>query len=144
MKLTSAAFNDGEFIPIEYTADGQDISPPLSIIEPPNATQSFALIVDDPDAPAGTFAHWIVFDIPSDTAKIEEGVSPTGKKGKNDFGQLEYGGPAPPFGTHRYKFRIYALDTRLGLDGGATKAEVEKAMKGHVLDKDVLTGKYSR
>ncbi len=110
MQITSSAFKDREAIPMNYTADGEDISPPLSIRDVPEGTKSLALIVDDPDAPMGTWDHWIVFNIPSDTREIAEGSAPEGIRGMNDFGKLEYGGPAPPSGTHRYKFKIYALD----------------------------------
>ena len=142
MTLTSPAFKQGEAIPAKYTADGADISPPLKIENVPDGTKALVLIVDDPDAPHGTWDHWIVYGIPV-TAEIAENSVP-GTQGKNSFRKLNYGGPAPPSGTHRYFFKLYALDVKLGLPEGKTKKEVEKAMKGHVIDKAELMGTYSR
>ncbi|MGC9502358.1 MAG: YbhB/YbcL family Raf kinase inhibitor-like protein [Baaleninema sp.] len=144
MNLTSTAFTANTAIPQKYTCDGQDLSPPLNWEAPPEGTQSLALIVDDPDAPIGTFVHWVVFDIPSDTRQIAEGRAPNGRFGKNDFGKQKYGGPCPPGGTHRYFFKLYALDTTLGLEAGVTKAKVLEAMEGHVLAQGELVGIYSR
>jgi Raf kinase inhibitor-like YbhB/YbcL family protein len=149
--LTSTAFREGETIPKKYTADGENVSPPLQWGDPPAGTQSFALIADDPDAPRGTWVHWVLFDLPPGERGLEEGVPaveslPNGAKhGKNDFGKLGYGGPSPPPGKpHRYFFKGYALDKPLALSPGATKAQVEAAMKGHVLAEGRLMGKYGR
>ena len=149
--LTSTAFREGEAIPRTYTADGENVSPPLQWGDPPAATQAFALIADDPDAPRGTWVHWVLFDLPPGERSLAQGVSPAGslpdgaKQGKNDFGKLGYGGPSPPPGKpHRYFFKLYALDTLLALQPGATKAQVEAAMKGHVLAEGRLMGKYGR
>lgn len=144
MKLTSSAFKDGGFIPSRYTADGEDISPPLEIDDVPKRTVALALVMDDPDAPMGTWGHWIIWNIPPATGKIEEGKAPQGVKGMNDFGKLEYGGPAPPGGTHTYVFKLYALDKKLDLKEGAAKLELEKSMQGHILSQARLKGKYSR
>lgn len=144
MKLISTAFKDGEMIPAKYTADGMDISPPLEISEAPEGVVSFALVMDDPDAPVGTWDHWIIWNISPETRKIEEDAAPKGVKGKNSWGTLNYGGPAPPSGTHRYIFKIYALDKKLDLKEGADKSKLERAMKEHVLDHAFLMGKYSR
>jgi Raf kinase inhibitor-like YbhB/YbcL family protein len=149
--LTSERFSDGGTIPRQYTCDGENLSPPLSWTGVPDETQSLALIVDDPDAPSGTWVHWVIFNLPADLSALPEGVtmvanSPDlGTQGNNDFRKSGYGGPCPPAGTaHRYFFKLYALDTRLSLASGATKADLEKAMQGHVLDKGQLIGKYGR
>lgn len=151
IELTSTAFQQGMPIPRKYTADGEDKSPPLRWSEPPAETKSIALIVDDPDAPRGTWVHWLVFNLPAQTRELEEGVPPTptlpsgAKQGKNDFGNLGYGGPAPPKGKpHRYFFKLYALGTVPDLAPGATKADLETAMKGHILDQGQLMGTYQR
>lgn len=149
MKITSQAFSNNSYIPKKYTCDGENINPPLSINEIPANTKSLVLIVDDPDAPMGTWVHWVVFNIDpppaGGTKEIAENSVPQGATlGKNDFGKLEYGGLCPPSGTHRYFFKIYALDTLLDLASGAAKAEVEKAMKGHILDQGKLIGLYRR
>lgn len=109
MRLTSSAFGDGGRIPAKYTADGDDISPPLYIESVPERTKSLTLVVDDPDAPVGTWDHWVIWNIPADTKEIKEGISPEGISGRNGWGRLGYGGPAPPSGTHRYIFKLYAL-----------------------------------
>jgi Raf kinase inhibitor-like YbhB/YbcL family protein len=149
--LTSTAFGEGETIPKTYTADGTNVSPPLQWGDPPAGTQSFALIADDPDAPRGTWVHWVLFDLPAGERGLGEGTPaaeslPGGaRQGKNDFGKLGYGGPSPPPGKpHRYFFKLYALDKPLSLSPGATKAQVEGAMKGHVLAEGRLMGKYGR
>jgi len=142
MKLTSPDFKNNESIPKKFTCDGQDISPSLAVESIPDAAKSLALIVDDPDAPMGTWVHWVVFDIPV-TSKIEEGGTP-GKPGTNTSGERNYGGPCPPSGTHRYFFKIYALDTLLNLKEGITKADLEKAMVGHILAQAELIGLYKR
>ena len=151
IKLTSTAFQAGATIPKEYTGDGADQSPALSWSEPPKETQSFALICDDPDAPRGTWVHWVLFNLPAQTRQLEQGVPTTdtlasgAKHGKNDFGNVGYGGPAPPKGKpHRYFFRLYALDANLDLPAGASKAQLETAMKGHILAEGQLMGKYGR
>ncbi|BBD58730.1 phospholipid-binding protein, PBP family [Nostoc sp. HK-01] len=145
MKLESTAFNGNALIPSKYTCDGEDIPPPLVWNEVPKNTQSIALIVDDPDAPGGTFVHWVVYDLPATVSQLPEQItSPDlkGVQGRNDFGKLGYGGPCPPSGTHRYFFKLYALDKKLGLRTGATKTQVLTAMKGHVLAKAELIGQY--
>ena len=150
MKLTSSAFEPNQLIPSQYTCDGSDISPPLDWDEPPEGTQSLTLICDDPDAPGKTWVHWIVYNLPKLARSLPENVSPTSYplsesvQGKNDFKQVKYGGPCPPSGTHRYFFKLYALDTNLNLESGATKAQVEAAMTGHILGKAELIGHYSR
>jgi len=151
IELSSTAFQQGTSIPKQYTGDGADKSPPLRWSEPPPGTQSFSLIVDDPDAPRGTWVHWVLFNLPAQTRELEEGVPATAtlpsgaKQGKNDFGNLGYGGPAPPKGkAHRYFFKLYALGTAVDLAPGATKAELENAMKGHILDQGQLMGTYQR
>ncbi|HEV3146289.1 MAG TPA: YbhB/YbcL family Raf kinase inhibitor-like protein, partial [Gemmataceae bacterium] len=140
MKLTSTAFTEGSTIPKTYTGDGEDHSPPLKWSDVPEKTKCFALICDDPDAPLGTWVHWVLFNIPADQREMQEGVSADGtvaggaKQGKNDFKKLGYGGPAPPKGKpHRYYFKLYALDSMLDLKEGASKKDVEQAIKGHIL-----------
>jgi len=148
-KLFSPVFNDGEFIPSEYTCDGVNISPPLRWANPPEGTKSFALIVDDPDAPAGDWVHWIVFNIPAYVLELPQNCSPEhlpdgSVEGMNDFRRTNYGGPCPPSGTHRYFFKFYALDNLLSLKEGATKKQLLESMKEHILAKAVLTGRYKR
>ena len=142
MKISSTAFEHDGIIPSKYTCDGEDINPPLKIDDIPKGTKTMALIVDDPDAPVGTWDHWIVWNIPP-TPHIGEHSIP-GLQGTNDFKKLPYGGPCPPSGTHRYFFKIYALDAELSLQEGADKDDLESAMKGHVLGQAELIGKYSR
>jgi len=150
IKVTSGAFEDGGVIPERYTGDGEDISPPISWSEIPAGTRSIAIISDDPDAPVGTWVHWVIFNIPPDTKGLAEGVpaDPTLKDGTvqgiNDSRAIGYGGPYPPTGYHRYYFKAYALDTMIGLKPGATKKELLKAMEGHVLAEGSLMGKYKR
>ena len=145
MKLKSTAFAANDAIPAKYTCDGENISPPLSWDEVPAETQSFALIVDDPDAPGGTFTHWVLFNLPAETRQIPEAASDTGGvPGKNDFDTFDYGGPCPPGGTHRYFFKLYALNHELELEPGIEKADVLRAMESHVLDTAELVGHYSR
>jgi len=150
MEITSSAFKEGQMIPLKYTCDGQDISPPLEWDNIPDGTKSFALICDDPDAPRGTWVHWVVYDIPPDTKHLFENVLPEReldrgiRQGKNDWPKIGYGGPCPPSGTHRYYFKLYALDTILKLKPGATKEQLLQEMKGHVLDEAQLIGKYQR
>jgi len=150
LKVTSSAFEHNGMIPAQYTADGEDISPPVSWEGLPEDTQSIALICDDPDAPMGTWVHWLVWNIPPQMtglaerfptdAQLDSGI----RQGITDFGQSGYGGPAPPSGTHRYFFKVYALDTMLNLPAQADKRQLEKAMSGHILAKGELVGKYSR
>jgi Raf kinase inhibitor-like YbhB/YbcL family protein len=151
MKITSTAFEEGATIPARHTADGADVSPPLLWSGVPAEAKSLALICDDPDAPRGTWVHWVAFNLPTDLTGLPEGVpatatlSPRGRHGKNDFRKFGYGGPSPPPGKpHRYFFKLYALDIALELPEGATKAQVETAMKGHVLAEAHLMGKYGR
>lgn len=150
MKLESAAFTANHLIPTLYTCDGSDISPPLTWDAPPAGTQSLALICDDPDAPRGTWVHWVVYDLPPTLRHLPEAVplhsrlASGGTHGINDFRKSGYGGPCPPGGTHRYVFKLYALDTLLNLPPGATKAQVEKAMQGHILGHGELVGHYRR
>jgi Raf kinase inhibitor-like YbhB/YbcL family protein len=149
--LTSTAFQPGADIPKQYTGDGADRSPTLKWSEPPSGTKSLALICDDPDAPRGTWVHWVLFNLPSQTRELEEGV-PTketlangAKQGKNDFGKIGYGGPAPPKGKpHRYFFKLYALDVAVDLPAGASKSQLTDAMKGHILAEGQLMGNYKR
>lgn len=142
MRLTSPEFENNKFIPQKFTCDGEDISPVLELSDIPDKTQSLALIVDDPDAPMGTWVHWVVFDIPV-ISRIDENSIP-GKQGRNDFGRKDYGGPCPPSGTHRYFFKVYALDKKLNLAEGISKQDLEKAMQGHIVDKAELVGLYKR
>ena len=144
IQVQSSAFSEGGSIPRPYTCDGKDVSPPLSWSGVPEATKSLALICDDPDASSKTWVHWVLFNIPPRSGELKEAASGVGTQGKNDFQKPGYGGPCPPSGTHRYLFKLYALDTELKLSAGATKADVERAMEGHVLAKGTLTGKYAR
>lgn len=145
LKIASSAFGHNERIPVKYTCDGADASPPISIEGVPETAKSLALIMDDPDAPRGTWVHWLVWNIDPKIKEIAEGKVPSGASlGMNDFRRLDYGGPCPPSGTHRYFFKLYALDTVLGLKQGAAKAELEKAMHGHVIAQAELIGLYSR
>lgn len=142
MKIKSI-FKNNEEIPEKYTEDGENINPVIKIEDIPEQTESLVLIVDDPDAPAKVWVHWVVFNISAKTKVIKENSVP-GEQGKNDFGKNKYGGPSPPSGTHRYFFKVYALDTKLYLDNQATKHDVEKEMQGHILGKAELIGVYSR
>ncbi len=150
MELTSHVFQAGNMIPPQYTCDGQDISPPLSWSDPPAGTISFALISDDPDAPMGTWVHWVLWNIPASARTLEENLPKTAslangaKQGTTDFHRIGYGGPCPPSGTHRYFFKLYALDTTLDLPSGTTKKDLEKAMGGHILAQTELMGTYRR
>lgn len=150
MNLKSTAFTADGMIPSLYTCDGQDISPALSWDAPPTGTQSLALIVDDPDAPGQIFVHWVLYDLPPEIHQLPQAVpgEPTlpngGVQGKNDFGNLGYGGPCPPSGIHHYFFKLYALDRELELQSGATKAQLEAAMNGHIIATAELVGRYSR
>lgn len=148
--LTSSAFAEGALIPRRHTCDGEDVSPPLTLTGIPDGTQSVALICDDPDAPVGTWVHWVLFNLPADLVELpaeipgDETLNNGAIHGKNDFGRLGYGGPCPPGGTHRYFFKVYALDTKVSLESGATKDMLLKAMEGHILAEGQLMGKYRR
>jgi len=154
LKVTSSAFQQGASIPSQYTCEGKDSSPPLSWSGLPNNTKSVAMIVDDPDAPdpakpQRVYVHWVVYNIPAQTTSLGENASKSGMpagavQGKNDWGKPEYGGPCPPIGRHRYFFKIYALDTTLTGLKDATKADLEKAMKGHIVDSGELMGTYQK
>jgi Raf kinase inhibitor-like YbhB/YbcL family protein len=150
IKITSSAFGNGESIPVKYTCDGENISPPLKWSNVPQGTKSFAIINDDPDAPMGTWVHWVVYNIPANVTELSERIPPSQKlssgalQGKNSWGRIGYGGPCPPSGTHRYFFKIYALDKILDLAPGASKEEILKAIKGHILAEGQIYGKYSR
>jgi Raf kinase inhibitor-like YbhB/YbcL family protein len=150
IKVTSTAFSEGQMIPKQYTCDGEDISPPITWSGVPDGAKSIALICDDPDAPMGTWVHWVLFNVSPKTEGLAEGVSSSktlengGNHGTNDFRKFGYGGPCPPGGTHRYYFKVYALDTLLDLDPGITKADLVKAMKGHILAEGQLMGRYKR
>ncbi len=151
MQIQSSAFNEGDTIPRKHTCDGEDVSPQLTWSAAPEGTKSFVLICDDPDAPVGTWVHWVLFGLSSDTTELPEGV-PDGeevlggaKHGRTDFGNLGYGGPCPPPGpAHRYFFKLYAIDTEPPLGAGATKADVMAAIEGHILAEGRLMGRYGR
>lgn len=150
IELTSSAFKEGGMIPAKYTCDDEDVSPPLQWGEVPEGTRSIVLICDDPDAPMGTWVHWLLFNLPSAAMSLTEEVPPEktlpngARQGTNDFRKIGYGGPCPPGGTHRYYFKIYALDTQLDLPAGADKPRLLKAMQGHILAEGRLMGKYKR
>ncbi|MBI5230157.1 MAG: YbhB/YbcL family Raf kinase inhibitor-like protein [Candidatus Magasanikbacteria bacterium] len=152
MKIESVAFAHNELIPSKYTCDGENISLPLHFIDVPPQAQSLALIMDDPDIPLAAkqsygievWDHWVVFNIPPTTEEVLEGVNPAGVLGKNTRGDIAYGSPCPPDREHRYFFKLYALDTMLNLQEGATKHEVELAMQGHIIAQAGLIGKYNR
>ncbi len=150
-ELKSAAFAHGGDIPKKFTCDGTDVSPALSWGDAPQKTASIALIADDPDAPVGTWVHWVLYDLPASARELRDNVPKKqelesgARQGKNDFGRIGYGGPCPPPGpAHRYFFKLYALDGKLNLKAGASKAELEKALKGHILAQAELMGKYKR
>jgi Raf kinase inhibitor-like YbhB/YbcL family protein len=151
LAVSSPAFQEGEKIPTKYTCDGQDVSPLLTWGEPPVETRAFALIADDPDAPVGVFTHWVIFNISSDSRRLEEAIPaqaqlPSGAlQGENDFGRIGYGGPCPPPGRpHRYQFMLYALDQPLDLKAGVAKKQLLDAMQGHILTQGQLMGIYQR
>jgi len=145
MKIESPVFKNNELIPTKYTCQGEDVNPPLKISAVPQSTKSLALIIDDPDAPVGTWVHWLLWNIPTATAEIKENeVPPEAVEGQTDFGQPGYGGPCPPSGTHRYFFKLYALDTELSLAAGASKKELEAALRGHILEQAELIGLYKK
>ncbi|MHC4138313.1 MAG: YbhB/YbcL family Raf kinase inhibitor-like protein [Planctomycetota bacterium] len=150
LSIRSNAFENGELIPKKYTCDGEDVSPHLSWTQLPKETKSVVLICDDPDAPMGTWVHWVLFGLSPDTLELPEGISPEkkvlggAKHGLNDFRRYGYGGPCPPGGTHRYFFKLYAVDIQVDLNAGATKKEVLNAIKEHILEEAQLMGRYSR
>ena len=154
IKITSTAFQAGGSIPSKYTCEDRDLSPPLAWSGAPDGTKSFALIVDDPDAPDPAkpqrmYVHWVVYNIPAATVALAENASKKGLpkgavQGKNDWGKAEYGGPCPPIGRHRYFFKLYALDTELTGLSSPTKADLERAIHGHVLDSGELIGTYQK
>ncbi|MGA8041378.1 MAG: YbhB/YbcL family Raf kinase inhibitor-like protein [Terracidiphilus sp.] len=150
MELTIPSFHQGQ-IPVEHTCDGADRSPQMTWTAPPAGTKSMTLVVTDPDAPAGTWVHWVLFDMPADRHQLAAGVpaqaqlADGGRQGHNDFGRIGYGGPCPPgHSVHRYFFDLYALDAMLGLEPGATRAQVETAMRGHILAHAQVIGRYGR
>jgi Raf kinase inhibitor-like YbhB/YbcL family protein len=145
MKITSPSFQEGGTIPEKFSKNGQNVSPELRIEGAPAEAKSLALIMDDPDAPVGLFTHWLVWNIDPKTTQSAEGSAPTGAgQGKNDFGEIGYGGPQPPSGTHRYYFKVFALDRTLDLKPGAKRREVDAVMKGHVVAQGQLMGRYSK
>lgn len=150
MEIKSTSFNHEDMIPAKYTCDGQNISPPLAWSGAPEKTKSYALICDDPDAPVGLWVHWVIFDIPATVNSLPEKVSRQeeiaglGRNGKNTSGHWGYDGPCPPGGTHRYYFKLYALDTMLNMEAGLTKDDLLKAIKGHILAEAQLMGRYKR
>jgi Raf kinase inhibitor-like YbhB/YbcL family protein len=144
MSLTSPAFNDGEGIPVEYSCDGDDISPDLDWFGIPEGTTSLAFIMDDPDAPVGTWVHWVLYNIPADMPGFQQGITGVGMDGVNSWGTTGYGGPCPPGGTHRYFIKMYALDVELELGPGANKEELLAAMDSHILGQAELMGTYTR
>jgi len=150
IKITSSAFADGGLIPVKYTCDDADVSPPLQWDAVPEGTKSVALICDDPDAPMGTWVHWVLFNLPAETKELAENIPPdrtlpnSAKQGTSDFGRIGYGGPCPPSGTHRYFFKIYTLDAEVDLKAGANKRQLLGAMEGHILGQGQLIGKYKR
>ena len=148
-QLKTSAFSNGGVIPPKFTCDGADVSPALSWNDPPAGTKAFALIMDDPDAPAGTWVHWVLYDLPTRVRELPEGVPKAkdleigARQGSNDFRRIGYGGPCPPRGaTHRYSFRLYALDRHTQLPSGAVKRDLEHAMKGHILAQSELIGRF--
>ena len=150
IKLTSKAFNEGQAIPRGYTCDGANVSPPLEWTGVPKSAKTLVIVADDPDAPAGTWVHWVLYNLPYDVIGMVENTPPIetlsggGMQGTNDFQKTGYGGPCPPRGSHRYFFKIYALDSELPLKPGASKADLEPAMEGHIISQGQLIGTYRR
>ena len=150
--VTSSAFSEGRPIPVRFTCDGDDVSPALEWSNVPEGTRSIALVVDDPDAPGGTWSHWVLYGLPPDTAALDEAVPANessaagGGQGKNDFGKLGYGGPCPPegHGPHRYYFKVYALDAEPEVGGGPERADMLEAIDGHILAEGQIMGTYER
>jgi Raf kinase inhibitor-like YbhB/YbcL family protein len=144
LEVTSSAFKNGGLIPTEFSCKGADVNPPLRIASAPSDAKRLAVTVTDPDAPGGTFTHWLVWNIDPKTTEISSGSLPSGAvQGMNDFGRVGYGGPCPPSGTHRYYFRVFALDTELPLKSSAKAADFEKAIAGHVIARGELMGRFS-
>lgn len=152
-QLTSPAFEDASPIPVQHTCDGEDVSPPLAWSDDPDGAEAYALTTTDPDAPGGTFTHWVLYDLPGHATELPERVGNAPRlenlggalQGESDFGETGYGGPCPPAGSsHRYVFTLYALDAATGLDPGASRDELEAAVDGHVLGTAELTGTYRR
>lgn len=151
LRLSSPDFEEGGDIPARYSCEGQDISPTLEWASVPESTRAFALIMDDPDAPGGAFTHWVLYNLPAEATRLEEGVPAAeemengARHGQNSFGSAHYGGPCPPAGpSHRYQFTLYALDAPTGLAAGASKQRLLDAMQGHILARGTLTGRYQR
>src|SRR2546430_162889 len=150
IKLTSSAFSEGQPIPRAYTCDGVNISPPLEWSGVPKTARTIAIVCDDPDAPGGTWVHWVLYNLPAENIGLVENLPATenvkagGFQGQNDFGKSGYGGPCPPSGTHRYYFKIFAFDRELDLPSGAKRGQLDAAMKGHVVAQGELMGRYSR
>jgi len=144
MKITSPAFQQGGNIPSKFSCDGGNTNPPLQLSDVPSGAKSLVLIVDDSDAPGGSFTHWAVWNVSPQTTAIAEGSTPKGVQGTNDFGKSGYGAPCPPSGAHRYYFKIFALDRQLDLSSGARRGQLDAAMKGHVIAEGELLGRYSR
>lgn len=150
MKIFSAAFDDAETIPAKYTCDGENVSPAIQWSDVPAGARSVALICDDPDAPKKDFTHWVLYNVLPEMRTLPEHLPPRnelpdgGRQGTNDFGKVGYGGPCPPSGTHRYRFTLYALDTKLGVPPASPRKDVDKAMQGHVIETAQLTGIYAR
>ena len=144
MTIVSPAFRDGGEIPKKYGCSGTSTSPPLSIAGVPATAKSLALVVTDPDAPGGTFTHWVVWNLPAATSSLPEGQTPPGSEGQNDYGRSGYGPPCPPSGSHHYVFDLYALDAMLNLAPSAKRADVENAVKGHLVAQARITGTYRK
>ena len=144
IKITSSAFQEGGNVPSKFTCEGSDTSPPLQITGIPSQAKSLVLIADDPDAPSGLFTHWLIWNIPPQTTSISEGNAPRGVHGTNDFGKSGYKGPCPPSGTHKYSFKVFALDRELDLHGGSKRSQLDAAMKGYVIAQGELVGRYTR
>jgi hypothetical protein len=150
MEIRSSEFKEGSSIPSKYTCDNIDVSPPMEWSHVPAGVKTFALICDDPDAPGATWVHWVIFNIPGSLRELKENIQATetlqngAKQGKNDFGKIGYGGPCPPGGTHRYYFKLYALDKDLDSKPGIAKKDLLKAIEGHILDEVHLMGRYRK
>lgn len=150
IKITSPVFEYGEYIPSAYTCMGKDMSPPINWQGVPRNAKSLVLICDDPDAPMGTWVHWVIYNIPPDSKGLPEGIPGLERlkdgtlQGINDFRKIGYGGPCPPGGVHRYYFKIYAIDTMLNIDPGATKKRIMKLIEGHIISKGELMGRFKR
>jgi len=150
IQITSSAFTEGGMIPEKYTCKGEDVSPPLKWSQVPPDAKSIALISDDPDAPGGTWIHWVLYNLPVNITELSEAIPPKeilsngARHGKNSWGRIGYGGPCPPSGTHRYYFKIYALDIVLNLSVGSTKAQLLKAIEGHILSEGQVMGKFKK